>query len=64
MEILLIPEPVIMLLLGVGLVGLARFGRTFLKKNRPTRSLLSDSPNRFRLGDGLKKALAMVRFDK
>ncbi len=37
MAIYLIPEPVSMFLLGVGLVSLARFGRMFFKKHDPTK---------------------------
>jgi len=40
MAMLLFPEPVIMFLLGFGLVSLARFGRIFLKKQSPTKTLL------------------------
>ncbi|MFO7556942.1 MAG: hypothetical protein R6W88_17225 [Desulfobacterales bacterium] len=64
MSILLIPEPVSMFLLGVGLVRLARFGRIFFNKHGPTKTLLSDTVNKLRIRDGLKKALAMVRFNK
>ncbi|MFO7555082.1 MAG: hypothetical protein R6W88_07740 [Desulfobacterales bacterium] len=64
MYILLIPEPAGMFLLGVSLLSLARFARIFLKKHRPTKTFLSDSVKKLQLRNGLKKALAMVQFEK
>jgi len=60
----LITEPVNLFLLGVGLVSLARLGRKFSKKHRPTKTLLSVNANNLGHRDGFKKERALVRFDK
>jgi hypothetical protein len=44
MVILLVPEPTGMLLLGVGLVAVARLGRKLLK-NQPSNPIVSDNEN-------------------
>jgi len=54
MAIYLIPEPISMFLLGVGLLSLARFGRMYFKKHSPAKTLLSDRVDKLRLRDGLK----------
>lgn len=61
MDIYLIPEPVSMFLLGVGLVSLARFSRRFFKKHGPTKTLLSDSVKKLRHRDGLKLKLENIQ---
>ena len=61
MDIYLIPEPVSMFLLGVGLVSLAWFSRRFFKKHGPTKTLLSDSVKKLRHRNGLKLNLENIQ---
>lgn len=61
MAIYLIPEPVSMFLLGVGLVNLARFGRMFFKKHSPNETLLSDRVKKLRFRDSLKLKLEIIQ---
>lgn len=58
---LLISEPVIMFLLGIGLVSFARFGRTFLKKHSQNEILISDRVKKLRLRDSLKLKLEIIQ---
>ena len=50
-----------MFLLGVGLVGLARFGRMFFNKHDPNKTLIPDNVKKLRLRDGLKLKLEGIQ---
>jgi len=54
-------EPITMFLLGVVLVNLSRFGRSFFKKHSPTKTLLSDKVNKLPLRDFLKLKLEILQ---